>query len=121
MFNDEDSPTPGMSPQARSDDGPDVASQRESSRPAVESETPTERLSKPIFVVPSWHKAYGEALLYADSPESGALIAYAEKEIIIRYLADCSSPIQPEENRDLQKATEVLSQLKKKEQMNPVN
>jgi hypothetical protein len=121
MFNDEDFPTPGMSPQARSDERPDVASKRESSHPAVESETRADRMSQPIFLVPSWHKAYGEALLYADSPGSGALIAYAEKEIISRYLADCSSLIQPEENRDLQKATEVLSQLRKKQRTDAVN
>jgi hypothetical protein len=120
MFNDEDFPTPGMSRQARSDDGPDLSSKRESSHAAVESETRAERMSKPIFAVPNWHKAYGEALLYADSPESGSLIAHAEEEIISRHLADSYSPIQSDEGRDLLQATEVLSQLKK-ESTNGVN
>jgi hypothetical protein len=115
MFNDEDSPTPGMSPQARSDEEPDLASKRESSHPSVESETRTERMSKPIFAVPSWHKAYGEALLNGDSPQSDSLIAYAEKEIVARYLADSFRPIQSDESRDLLQAREVLSQLKKAE------
>jgi hypothetical protein len=119
MCTDEDSPE--TSGQAGSDEGPDLTSKRESSHPAVESETRTERMSKPIFAVPSWHKAYGEALLYADSPGSGALIAYAEKEIVARYLADSSSPIQSDEGRDLLQAMGVLSQLRKKRRTNAVN
>jgi hypothetical protein len=121
MLTDEDFPTPETSRQAPSEEGPDVASQRESFHPADESETLAERMSKPIFAVPNWHKAYGEALLYADSPGSGALIAYAEKEIISRYLADSSSPIQAEENRDLLQAMGVLSQLRKQQRTNIVN
>jgi hypothetical protein len=117
MCTDED--TPEMSREA--DEGPDLTLKRESSHPAVEVETRTERLSKPIFAVPNWHKAYGEALLYADSPGSGLLIAYAEKEIISRYLADSSSPIQSEEGRDLLQAMGVLSQLRKKRRTNAVN
>jgi hypothetical protein len=113
MFNDEDFPTPETSGQASSEEGPDVASQRESFHSADESETPAERMSKPIFAVSSWHKAYGEALLYADSPQSDSLIAYAEKEIVARYLADSFRPIQSDESRDLLQATKVLSQLKK--------
>ena len=70
-------------------------------------------ISKPMFVLPHWHKAYGEALLYADSPQSDSLIAYAEKEIVARYLADSFRPIQSDESRDLLQATKVLSQLKK--------
>jgi len=113
MFtDDEDFPTPEMSVQAPSDEGADLPSKREGSHLAVESETRTERMSEPIFPVPDWHKAYGEALLYADSPERGSLILHAEKEIIARYLAS-SSPIQSEENRDLLQAMAVLSQLKK--------
>jgi hypothetical protein len=119
MLTDEDSPE--TSGQARSEEGPDLTSKRENSHPAVESETRTERLSKPIFAVPNWHKVYGEALLYADSPGSGALIAYAEKEIVARYLADSSSPIQSEEGRDLLQAMGVLSQLRKKRRTNAVN
>jgi|HubBroStandDraft_2_1064218.scaffolds.fasta_scaffold138596_1 hypothetical protein len=119
MFTDEDPPE--TSGQARSDEGPDLASKREGSHPAVGSETRTERLSKPIFAVPNWQKAYGEALLYADSPGSGALIAYAEKEIVARYLADSSSPIQSDEGRDLLQAMGVLSQLRKKRRTNAVN
>jgi hypothetical protein len=115
-----DEETPEMSREAHSDEGPEVAAKRDSSNPAVESETQTDRMSKPIFTVPSWHKAYGEALLYAHSPGSVSLIAYAEKEIISRYLADCSSPIQPEENRDLLQALGVLCQLRK-EKTNAAN
>jgi hypothetical protein len=69
--------------------------------------------SAPIAIVLPWHKAYGEALLYAISEKAGAFIATAEQEICLRYLELSVSSIQPEETRDLQNAVAVLAELKK--------
>ena len=69
--------------------------------------------SAPIAIVLPWHKAYGEALLYAASEKAGTFIAKAEQEICLRYLELSVSSIQPEETRDLQDAVAVLAQLKK--------
>jgi hypothetical protein len=70
-------------------------------------------ISKPMFVLPHWHKAYGEALLSTDSLESPVLISWAEMEIQARYLTEFACPIEPEESLDLTHAMEVLSQFKK--------
>ncbi|MGB8323333.1 MAG: hypothetical protein WCE52_10275 [Candidatus Acidiferrum sp.] len=69
--------------------------------------------SPPIAIVLPWHKAYGEALLYAACGKAGTFIAKAEQEICLRYLELSVSSIQPEETRDLQNAVAVLAQLKR--------
>jgi hypothetical protein len=70
---------------------------------------------QPIVVVLSWHRAYGEALLYAYSDKAATLIAKAEQRIFERYLeaAASRSSLQPEEGRDLWDATMTLSRLKR--------
>jgi len=74
-----------------------------------------EREPQPIVVVLSWHSAYGEALLYAQSDKAATLISKAEQRIFERYLEVAASPssLQPEEVRDLWNAVTALSELKK--------
>jgi hypothetical protein len=74
-----------------------------------------ERAPKPIVVVLSWHRAYGEALLYAQSDSAATLISKAEQRIFERYLEVAASPssLPPEEGRDLWNAVTALSELKK--------
>jgi hypothetical protein len=74
-----------------------------------------EREVQPMVVVLSWHRAYGEALLYAQSDRAVTLISKAEQRIFERYLevAASSSSLLPEEGRDLWNATMTLSQLKR--------
>jgi hypothetical protein len=73
------------------------------------------REPQPIVVVLSWHRAYGEALLYAQSDKAATLISKAEQRIFERYLevAASSSSLSPEEDRDLWNAVTALSELKK--------
>src|SRR5580704_1457545 len=73
------------------------------------------REPKPIVVVLSWHRAYGEALLYAQSDSAATLISKAEQRIFERYLEVAASPssLPPEEGRDLWNAVTALSELKK--------
>jgi len=68
---------------------------------------------QPIVVVLSWHRAYGEALLYAQSDKAATLISQAEQRIFERYLEVAASSLQPEEGRDLWNAVTALSELKK--------
>src|SRR5580704_16344229 len=74
-----------------------------------------EEPQKPIVVVLSWHRAYGEALLYAQSDSAATLISKAEQRIFERYLEVAASPssLPPEEGRDLWNAVTALSELKK--------
>jgi len=74
-----------------------------------------QRDPQPIVVVLSWHRAYGEALLYAQSDRAATLISKAEHRIFERYLevAASSSSLPPEEDRDLWNAVTALSELKK--------
>jgi hypothetical protein len=74
-----------------------------------------EREPQPIAVVLSWHRAYGEALLYAQTDRAATLISKAEQRIFERYLevAASSSSLPPEEDRDLWNAVTALSELKK--------
>ena len=74
-----------------------------------------ERDVQPMVVVLSWHRAYGEALLYAQSDRAATLISRAEQRIFERYLEVAASPssLQPEEGRDLWDATMTLSRLKR--------
>ena len=74
-----------------------------------------ERDVQPMVVVLSWHRAYGEALLYAQSNRAAILISKAEQRIFVRYLEVAASPssLQPEEGRDLWDATMTLSRLKR--------
>ena len=119
----EESATPEVSGRSGSTDGPDSdamsaenmaagldALKRDSFQPNA-IETPQQ--AKPMFVLPHWHKAYADALLCADSLESPALISWAEMEIQARYLTAFACPIEAVESRDLNRAMEVLSQLKK--------
>jgi hypothetical protein len=73
------------------------------------------REPQPIVVVLSWHRAYGEALLYVQSDRAATLISKAEQRIFERYLEVAASPssLQPEEGRDLWDATMTLSRLKR--------
>lgn len=71
-------------------------------------------ISKPMFVLPHWHNAYGESLLSAGSLESLAYVSWAELEIQARYLTEFACPIEPEETLDLMHAMEALSQLRAK-------
>jgi hypothetical protein len=125
MITDEEEATPGISSQSVNTDSPDSNAftgesiadglsvlKRESFRPTA-AEAPQPEISKPMFVLPHWHKAYGEALLCADSSESLPLILWAEMEIKARYLTAFACPIEPDERRDLQRASHVLSQLSK--------
>ena len=50
------------------------------------------REPQPIVVVLSWHGAYGEALLYAQSDRAATLISKAEQRIFERYLEVAASP-----------------------------
>jgi hypothetical protein len=89
----------------------------------ISTEEKSEALSKkereepqqPIVVILSWHRAYGEALLYAQSDRAATLISKAEQRIFERYLEVAASPssLQPEEGRDLWDATMTLSRLKR--------
>jgi hypothetical protein len=74
-----------------------------------------EREPHPIVVVLSWHRAYGEALLYAQSDRAATLISRAEQRIFERCLEVAASPssLPPEEGRDLWNAVTALSDLKK--------
>ena len=74
-----------------------------------------EEPQQPIVVVLTWHRAYGEALLYACSDKAATLISKAEQRIFERYLEVAASPssLQPEEGRDLRDATMTLSRLKR--------
>src|SRR5580692_12708762 len=88
----------------------------------ISTEEKSEALSKkereepqqPIVVILSWHRAYGEALLYAQSDRAATLISKAEQRIFERYLevAASSSSLSPEEDRDLWNAVTALSELK---------
>ena len=89
----------------------------------ISTEEKSEALSKkereepqqPIVVILSWHRAYGEALLYVQSDRAATLISKAEQRIFERYLEVAASPssLQPEEGRDLWDATMTLSRLKR--------
>ena len=70
-----------------------------------------ERDVQPMVVVLSWHRAYGEALLYAQSDRAATLISKAEQRIFERYLelAASSFSLAPEEGRDLWDAIMTLS------------
>jgi hypothetical protein len=74
-----------------------------------------ERELQSMVVVLSWHRAYGEALLYACSDEAATLVSKAEQRIFERYLEVAASPssLAPEEGRDLWDATMTLSRLKR--------
>jgi hypothetical protein len=74
-----------------------------------------QREPQPIVAVLSWHRAYGEALLYAQSNRAAILISKAEQRIFVRYLEVAASPssLLPEEERDLWNAVLALSELKK--------
>jgi hypothetical protein len=122
MITDGEEVTPWISGQLRNTEGPDSNAftkesiadglsvlERDSFQPnAIEQET-----SKPMFVLPHWHKAYGEALLSVGSLGSPAFVSWAEMEIQTRYLTAFACPIEADESLDLQRATEVLSQLRK--------
>jgi hypothetical protein len=124
MITDEEDAAPGISSQSVNTEGPDStaitgeniadglsALKRDSFQPsATEARQP--EISKPMFVLPQWHKAYAQALLSADS-ESLPLSLWAEMEIRARYLTAFACPIEPDERRDLQRASQVLSQLNK--------
>jgi len=124
MFTDEESAIPGISRESSRFEGPDSdamlseniadglsALKRGSFQPsATEAQQP--EISKPMFVLPQWHKAYAEALLCANS-ELLPLILWAEMEIRARYLTAFACPIEPDESRDLHRASQVLSQLNK--------
>lgn len=64
------------------------------------------------FVLPPWHKPYGEALLEDDPGKLPAAIAAAEQAIIARYLELSASTILADERLDLRYAVDVLSELK---------
>jgi|SRR5580692_1731325 hypothetical protein len=124
MITDEEDATPGISSQSVNTEGPDstaitgeniadgLSALKRDSFQSNAIETPQQETSKPTFVLPHWHKAYAEALLCADS-ESLPLILWAEMEIRARYLTAFACPIEPDESRDLQRASLVLSQLNK--------
>jgi hypothetical protein len=124
MVTDEEAVTPRISSQSCDSEGSDSDAmplegiaeglnvlKRDSFQPTV-SETPQPEVSKPMFVLPHWHKAYAEALLSTDSLVSPGLISWAEMEIQTRYQTDFACPIEPDERLDLRRATEVLSRLK---------
>jgi hypothetical protein len=124
MFDDEESVTPEVSRESSRFEGPDStamlpeniadglsALKRDSFQPNG-IETPQPETSKPLFVLPHWHKAYAEALLAADLALP-ALISWAEMEIRVRHLTAFSCPIEADESRDLQRASQILSQLNK--------
>lgn len=125
MVTDEETVTPRISSQSGESEGPDSdampgegiaeglnALKRDSFQPLV-SETPQPEIPKPMFVLPTWHEAYAEALLSTDSLVSPGLISWAEMEIQTRYLTEFGCPIEADERLDLRRATEVLSRLKK--------
>ena len=124
MITDEEEFTPGISSQSVNTEGPDSAAtagenitdalsalKRDSFQPSATDARQPE-ICKPIFVLPQWHKAYAEALLCAGS-ESLPLNLWAEMEIRARYLTAFACPIEPDERRDLQRASLVLFQLNK--------
>lgn len=121
MITDEEEVTPRISGQSINTEGPDSNAftdegiadglsvlKRESFQPTG-VEAPQSETSKPMFVLPHWHKAYGEALLSVGSLGSSAFVSSAEMEIQTRYLTAFACPIEAEESLDLQRATEVLS------------
>jgi len=65
------------------------------------------------FVARVWHRPYAEALIEANPVRRRALIAEAERAILIRYLQPSASSVGWDESLDLQNATDALSQLKK--------
>jgi hypothetical protein len=68
------------------------------------------------YLVPrTWHKPYAEALLETDLSKMAALILEAERAILNRSVEIQTFPAPIEENRDLESALHVLSQLRKSE------
>ena len=68
------------------------------------------------YLVPrTWHKPYAEALLETDPSKMAALILEAERAILNRSVEIQTFPAPIEENRDLESALHVLSQLRKSE------
>ena len=65
-----------------------------------------------MFVVQRWHRPYGKALLEEASARRGALISEAQDAIFTRYLELCVSVAPTDEDLDLLRAIDALSQLR---------
>ncbi|GAC1622439.1 MAG: hypothetical protein NVS9B13_15230 [Candidatus Acidiferrum sp.] len=72
-----------------------------------------EREDKGMFIVQNWHKAYGQALLEANSSKQPEMIAAAEGAILNRRVELPYSDVPEGERLDLNDALGVLSHLKK--------
>ena len=66
---------------------------------------------KVAFVIPAWHKAYGEALIHASSPDAATFVARAEQQIVERSI-ELGGSIESDESRDLKSAVTVLLLIK---------
>jgi hypothetical protein len=119
MTSDEELVTPGASRQPSSNEGPDSDAmsgeniaeglsvlKRDSFQPTPIA-TPQPDTSKPMFVLPQWHKAYADALISADSHQEVRILE-AEIAILARFLTEFACPIERDECRDLQRAIQVL-------------
>jgi hypothetical protein len=84
----------------------------------VRSETGNDSLSGPsdkkLLMSERWHRPYAEALMESDPKRRERLIADAERHIFRRYLELCAAPGPAECRDDLENATKVLREMKRK-------
>jgi hypothetical protein len=77
---------------------------------AAEPANPTSGMG--MFVIPTWHRVYAQALIEVDPVKLAAFIEGAERAIMARAAALAIPPMSTDEILDLQHASETLLKLK---------